>query len=294
VRVLVTGAGGFIGQVLARRLLRSGHDVTALVRPDSAEGLAASVPDLEIARVDLRQELDATRLPSRVDAVVHLAQSARYAEFPEGSRDVFGVNCEATLRLLEWARGAGAGHFLLASSGSIYRRSAHPIREAGAIEPRDFYSLCKRMGEELTLSYGQIFAVTCARLFCVYGPGQRGRLVPGLVARIRRGDPVRLAGPAGFRINPIHVEDASLALMALLERPYPGCINVGGTRALSIREMAEAIGTMLGTVVRYERESGAPQGDLIGDVSLLLDLVGFVPKIAFEEGLREVVDAEPA
>src|SRR3954469_3026719 len=99
-RVPVTGANGFIGSHLLPELTAR-QEVIALTRsgpPPEAEPLVDWVVQ------DLAEPLMERKLPARIDAVVHLAQSARYKEFPDGAADVYAVNVHSTFQLLEWAR----------------------------------------------------------------------------------------------------------------------------------------------------------------------------------------------
>ena len=121
-RVLVTGANGFVG----RRLLEThsgGHELVALARTRGPE-----LPGVEWIEHDLVEPLADARLPDRIDAVIHLAQSRRYREFPEGARDVFEVNTRSTFELLEYARRAGARSFVFASTGGVYGVAARASR----------------------------------------------------------------------------------------------------------------------------------------------------------------------
>ena len=111
-KILVTGGSGLIGRHLIERLAPR-HEVVSVGRtpPTGRPGRArAAGPDEAPGRAS----------PSGLDAVVHLAQSERYREFPEGAEDVFGVNVQSTFGLLEHARRSGARSFVLASTGGLY------------------------------------------------------------------------------------------------------------------------------------------------------------------------------
>src|SRR5262245_66645035 len=111
-RVVVTGAAGFIGSALLRRL--AGHEVIAVIRPGCTVAGAECIP------LDLSQPLDVALLPSRIDVVIHLAQSSRARIFPQGAADAFAVHVASTAALLDWATRAGASRFCLVSTGSVY------------------------------------------------------------------------------------------------------------------------------------------------------------------------------
>src|SRR5262245_46337507 len=117
--ILVTGAAGFVGKRLCKRLATSGHEVLALVHPDSLEGARRDLADVHLLPADLAS-LRAADLPRRADAVFSLAQARRFREFPERAEEVYAVNVQATLTLLQWARSAGVQRLVQVSSGGVY------------------------------------------------------------------------------------------------------------------------------------------------------------------------------
>jgi len=128
--VLVTGGGGFLGTALLPRLVARG-EVIALRRPGTQP---SQVDGVRWVVQDLAAPLSAD-LPERIDAVIHLAQSRRYREFPDGAIDVYEVNAGATVRLLEYCSRAGAASFTYASSGAVYAPGPEPVNEADAPQP---------------------------------------------------------------------------------------------------------------------------------------------------------------
>src|SRR5689334_14237315 len=115
-KLLVTGAHGFIGNHLIREL-QNRHEVFALARklpPQSTSGPTRWIEQ------DLNRPLDYARLPQRVDAIIHLAQSEFYKQFPERADDIFNVNTNSTFQLLEYGRKSGAEHFVFTSTVGVY------------------------------------------------------------------------------------------------------------------------------------------------------------------------------
>ena len=296
--ILVTGAAGFIGSHLVPWLARRNPQrrVYALVRPGSppptlAAGvycvpwdLAATRPLAPHAAWDEQAATDEQRLPDHVDAVLHLAQAN--VPFPDQAAELLAVNIASTQRLLDYARTAGAAVFLLASSGSVYGRggdagavpplapsvspgasAVRPWREDDAPQPDDFYGATKLAAEWLVRSYRAYFHTVILRLFAPYGPGQTGRLIPGLIGRVRDGRPVTLSRGARPHFNPLYVAD----LLPMIERALAlqggQVLNVGGDEVLSIRDMAETIGSVIRKTPRYEPAPGAPPADVVGDIS---------------------------
>ena len=202
-RVLVTGANGFIGAHLVQEL-EARHEVIALARNAPTFTPSSSTRWIEH---DLVEPLEAAPLPDAVDAVIHLAQSRHYKQFPERVGDIFAVNIDATLRLLEYARLAQAKTFVFASTGGVYGHSYERFVETDPVSPLDFYLTSKYAAELLIANYKRFFRTIVLRFFFVYGPGQKGMLIPNLLDKVRNGETVKIEG-RGLRINPIHVADA--------------------------------------------------------------------------------------
>lgn len=285
-RILVTGASGFIGAALIRRLAQAGHDVTAMAGTRVGEGARGTTwvrGDLAVADVF-------SVVPPRVDAVVHLAQARAHRDFPARAREIAAVNVGGTVAVLDYARRAGVGIVVVASSGNVYGPSSTPVAETVAIAPRDFYGATKASAELLTAAYRSSFRTSIVRFFGVYGAGQPAdRLFPSLVSAVRTGDPIVMDATGGPRLNPVHRDDAVEALVRLVESGGPECINVAGPDVVSFRDIAEAIGAELGIAPRLCEASRAGTLDLIADISLLRAALPPLPRVRFRYGLRELL-----
>jgi len=252
--------------------------------PQTGDGTAKVIH----APLDLSEPWDLSALPQQADTVVHLAQSAHYREFPDRAGEVFQVNTASTAALLDYARRAGAGRFVLASSGGVYGAGGKPFTEQDQMRPAQelgFYLGTKYCSEVLAESYAGLFDVVVVRFFFVYGPGQRdSALIPRLVQSIAQGRPVTLHGHDGLRLNPIHAEDAAQALRACLDLPGGAKINIGGPEVLSLRSIAELIGQRLGRAPVFETLPHNAAADIVGDIGVMTCLLG-PPRLAFAQGL---------
>lgn len=284
-RVLVTGAAGFTGSALVRELASRGERVYALHRPGG--GAPERLASVEAVAQDLAAPLD-SGLPAEIDAVVHLAQSRRYREFPEGAPDVFEVNSAATVRLLDWARRAGATQFVYASSGAVYQPGPEPAREGDlAAEPPNFYAASKRSGELACEAFRGQLNAHVLRFFFIYGPGQERMFVPGILDRVRSGQEVTLAGEQGIRVNPVYVDDAVAAIAGTLDASESLTLNVGGPQVVSLRELAGIAGELLGREPRYA--VGPPSPDVLGSIERLR-AAGLGPRTGVADGLAQMVE----
>lgn len=280
-RILVTGAAGFVGSHLLERLADE-HELHPLVRrapDDSREWIVQ----------DLTEPLNRSRLPSRIDAVIHLAQSPRYREFPDGAEDVYAVNVHSTFELLEYARAAGAQSFVLASTGGIYGYSYEALVETAPANPLNFYLTSKHVAESLVANYQTLFRTIVLRFFFVYGPGQAGMLVPTLIEKVRKGDQISIAGRPGQRINPIHVSDAVEVFPPALELDRSDTFNVAGDEVLSIRELVGVIEQATGEAAHVRHIDPEHEGDLIGDNSRMKERLGVRPRTTLLEGIGSML-----
>lgn len=279
----MTGATGFIGQRLVSELATR-HTVHALVR-SSDHGLPEGA---ETVVCDLTRPLDEVGLPTKMDVVVHLAQSRRHREFPQSAQDIFDVNVGSTQRLLEYARKVGAGRFVYASSGGINRYSVDPVNEESLIEPIGYYLTTKYVGELLLKAYRQCFSAVVLRPFFVYGPGQaRHMFLPRLASSILEGRSIYLRGATGIRLNPVHVSDAVRAFARAVELEGDHVVNVAGPEVLSLREIVEPMAMLLGRTPVFEPTSNPFKGDLIGDINRMTTLFG-APQVRFRDRVSEV------
>jgi nucleoside-diphosphate-sugar epimerase len=260
VRVLVTGAAGFVGRNLVPRLAAE-HQVVALVRrPPAIPIVAARIVVKDLTDPDL-----ATILPDDIDVVVHLAQA--YLAFPSHAAEIFAVNAGSTQRLADWARSSGVRRFVLASSGSIYEPSTRLLREADPVRPLSFHPATKLMAEQILSYYEDVMDVVRLRLFTPYGPGQADRMIPRLIEAIGEGRPVRLSRGGEPRLNPIHVDDLGGIIGQAVAGAGAPVVNVAGPRAVSVAEIAETIGATLGRAPVFESHDIDPSGDLIADTT---------------------------
>jgi UDP-glucose 4-epimerase len=282
VRILVTGATGLIGKRLVERLA-PGNEVFAVARH------AGSVEEVEWIQQDLSEPLDPAALPGEVDAVAHLAQSERYRDFPSGAMDLFAVNVQSTAALLEYARGAGARAFVLASTGGSYAPSPDPVTEDAPLITPGPYFRSKRMAELLVENYAGELGGATLRFFFAYGANGQ-RLVARLAGRILAGEEIVIEGDPGMAMNPIYVADAAAAVDAALGLTEQATINVAGDQVLRVRELVERLAEAIGREPRI-RPGGPAPGDLVADTSLMRSVLGIRPEVDLDRGLRAVAES---
>jgi nucleoside-diphosphate-sugar epimerase len=276
-KIVIVGMRSFVAAHLS---FRTGEEGVEVVRMKTSDLLAGESGESDVAGAD---------------CLVYLSQSSQYRNVPEKLQEVYQVNLLGAIRAAEMAKRKGVGRFVYASTGSVYAPGFSPLAEDSPVRRDEWYPLSKLHAEEALALYRRYMDVIILRPFGVYGPGQRDRLVPNLIEAVREGKPVYLqkhpvreGDRDGLRISLCHVDDAADILFRLSREGGPAVLNLAGDRPFSIRELAVAIGELVGRepVFRFAEESR--RGDLIADISLLRKT--FQPAFKpFREGLAETV-----
>ncbi len=291
-RIVVAGATGLIGRALVERLSAT-HSVDAIARRDGT-----ATANLVWHTVDLAEPAGRWTLPDHWDAAIFVAQSQGYRDFPAQAPDMTAINIQAPIALLEASRLRGASRFILASTANVYGLSHHPIDEQGEVEPASFYARTRWAAELLAEPFASHLDVTVARMFTIYGPGQRpDTLIASVIDRVSSGRAVQVQGSRGLLLSPLYLSDAVEALTALVERPARRgftVVNVAGSQAIGVEELARTIGTVVGREPIIERTPGAEPGGWIGNTAALRALVNWTPKIDLDRGLRQTIAAGAA
>lgn len=292
-RVVVTGGLGFIGSRLCETLLRQGREVVC-VDDLRGEYAAAAGPAAALRLRSLGAELalmDAEAAPLRgAGGVVHLA-GLPGVRTRRPYADIWAANAGLTERLVEAAGAAGA-RFVLGSTSSVYGNPAElPTPEHSPVRPLGAYAMTKAAGEASVRAAARAgtHALT-ARLFTVYGPGQRPEMAfARWIDALIRDRPLPWCAPLGAARDFTYVDDAVAGLVAALDRGRPGeAYNVSGGRSLPL---AYALGLLEGLIVRRARvERSAPSSAEARVTSACgrkaAAELGYRPRMELADGLR--------
>jgi nucleoside-diphosphate-sugar epimerase len=284
--ILLTGATGLIGHNLIRRL-PSTHQISVLTRKHLSLEFPTNVHPID---QNLARELDFARFPKKVDAVIHLAQSRRFREFPESLDNIFSINTHATVRLAEFARRAGAKCFIFASTGGIYAPGREMLKETDPVDPPNFYTSTKYAAEILLSAFTQFFRVVVLRFFFVYGPRQKNMLIPDLLTKVIESKPILIEGNPGLRINPIYVDDAANIFTPILLSSFKGVLNVAGDEILSMTDLVNLMAEISGKVPNISYVDTQNNNDLVADNKRMKDVLGMHPQISLRQGLSGMLN----
>ncbi|HEY7131735.1 MAG TPA: NAD-dependent epimerase/dehydratase family protein [Candidatus Limnocylindrales bacterium] len=302
-RILVTGAAGFIGRWVVGELLDRGHTVLpidSLVAGEEAN--LAEFADhpglLPFEQGDVRDEAACRRWTTSVDAVAHLAASISVQDSIDDPATTFENDVVGTFRLLEAARAARA-RFLFMSTCMVYDRATTPegISETHPTKPASPYAASKLSGEALALSYVHAYRlpVTVVRPFNTYGLFQRSVGEGGVVAIFSRlslrGEPLRIYGDGSQTRDLLYASDcARFVADALLSDAATGRIlNAGTGHDISVNALAAAIEPDPDRIVHVDHIH--PQSEipvLRCDAREAARVLGWRAEVGLDEGLRRV------
>lgn len=298
---LVTGAAGFIGAVVARKLKENGHRVITI--DNLSTGFRQSIPEgVEFIQGDCQDAQIVGGLKElKFDAIFHIAgQSSGEVSFDDPVYDL-QTNTQSTLLLLDLAKNTGCKKFVYASSMSVYgRQPDRPVSEDATTCPESFYAVGKLASEHYLRIYQQ-FGITAIslRLFNVYGPGQnmanlRQGMVSIYLAQALKNKHVLVKGSPDRYRDFVYIDDVVSAFLAAVEKsPASFCVyNVGTGVRTTVRQLISKIQKALPFEIKVEF-SGSTPGDLFGiyaDVSKIKRDFNWKTEYNLDEGLATVID----
>jgi len=307
VRVLVTGAGGFIGSHLCERLVSVGASVRAFVRYNSRNdpGLlryleASILAELELSAGDLRDPAAVRQAVQGEEVILHLGALISIPYSYVHPREVVEVNVLGTLNVLEAAREFDCRRVVHTSTSEVYGTAqAERIREDHPLRGQSPYSASKmgadKLAESFHLAYG--LPLVTVRPFNTYGPRQSGRaVIPTIVSQALRGTTVRLGALDTVRDFTYVTDTVEGMLAAAAAAGAEGQeFNLGSDEEVSVRELVSKVGAILNRQLKPETEAERlrPQASevmrLRSDNSKAANRLGWRPAVGLDQGLRQVI-----
>ncbi len=305
-RVLVTGAGGFIGSHLAERLVELGAQTRCFLRYTSrgTVGWLEDSPmraELELVHGDIRDSESVIRAARDAEVIFHLAALVGIPYSYYSPRSYVQTNVEGTLNVLEAARRCGVERLVCTSTSEVYG-SAHyvPIDESHPLQGQSPYAATKIGADKLAESYHRAFGlpVSIARPFNAYGPRQSSRaVIPTIITQVLTRSAVKLGNLDTTRdFN--FVSDTVEGFIAIGECPAADgkTLNIGSGTETSIRELAAMIFELTGAkaVVEVEEQRLRPEASeverLCAASAALSQVTGWEPKVSLRDGLTRTIE----
>ena len=308
-RILVTGAAGFLGSHLCERLINEGHSVMGMDnfitgRPQNLAHLAGN-PNFAFIRHDVSQFIF---VPGKIDAVLHFASPASpnekspfgYFNLPIQTMKAGALGTHNSLGVAR----AQQARFLLASTSEIYGDPLeHPQQERywGHVDPigkRSVYDEAKRFAEALTMAYHRFHGIDTriVRIFNTFGPRMQvddGRVVPNFLKQALSHEPLTVYGDGQQTRSFCYVDDLVDGIYRLLMSDEHDPVNIGNPVETTILEFAELINRLTGNPAGIEFKSGDrspndPQRRR-PDISRARQILGWEPRVAMQEGLLRTI-----
>ena len=302
-RILVSGAAGFIGSHMCDRLLKEGHSVVGL--DNFLTGSRKNTDQLTGERRFTFVEQDITEvfsLAGPFDCVLNMASPASPKDYLEHPIETLDVGSAGTRRMLEMARENNA-RFLLTSTSECYGDPmVHPQVETywgnvNPVGPRSCYDESKRFAEAITMAYHRKYGLrtNIARIFNTYGPRMKlddGRVVPAFLDQALRNVPMTVFGDGSQTRSFCYVSDLvdGLYRLMLSEERYP--VNLGNPREMTILEFAQTIQRLTGAETEIDFKP-LPEDDpkqRKPDIGKARRLLGWEPRVSLEDGLKPTVE----
>ncbi len=301
-RIVLTGAAGFLGSHLSARFLEEGHDVVGIdnLVTGSRENLAwlQGFPGFSFRRHDVSTSL---YVQGDVDGVLHFASPASPVDYLELPIQTLKVGSLGTHNMLGLAKEKGA-RFLLASTSEVYGDpEVHPQPESywgnvNPVGPRGVYDEAKRFAEAMVMAYHRHHGLDTriARIFNTYGPRMRpgdGRVVSNFVVQALRGEPLTVYGDGSQTRSFCYVADEVEGLYRLFMSSEVDPVNVGNPHEFTIRELAEEILRQVEGPSTLEFRP-LPEDDpqvRQPDITRAREILGWEPAVSLREGLERTI-----
>jgi dTDP-glucose 4,6-dehydratase len=301
---VVTGGAGFLGSHLVDRLLAEGHRVIAidvLMTGNTANiGHLAGNENFRFVKHNVSDFI--FLLEHQIDYVFHFASPASpidYLELPIPTLKVGALGTHNTLGLAKDKKAA----FILASTSEVYGDPLeHPQKEeywgnVNPIGPRGVYDEAKRFAEAMTMAYRRCHGVDTkiARIFNTYGPRMRlrdGRAVPAFIGQALCGQPLTVFGDGSQTRSFCYVSDLIDGIFRLAMSDFHQPVNLGNPREMTIKQFADEIIRITGTKSAIEYKPLPVDDPKVRqpDITRAKKILGWEPRVEFEEGIKQTID----
>ncbi|HVX88884.1 MAG TPA: UDP-glucuronic acid decarboxylase family protein [Gemmatimonadales bacterium] len=301
-KVLITGAAGFLGSHLTDRFLAEGHEVVGMDNfitghPDNIAHLAGN-PKYRFIQHDVTNFM---YVEGKLDGVLHFASPASPIDYLELPIQTLKVGSLGTHKALGLAKAKGA-RFFLASTSEVYGDpQVHPQPESywghvNPVGPRGVYDEAKRFAEAMTMAYHRTHKLETriVRIFNTYGPRMRpgdGRVVSNFIVQALKGEPLTVYGDGSQTRSFCYVSDLIDGIYKLFMSDRVEPTNIGNPNEFTVRELAERVLRITGSKSKIV-EKPLPEDDpkvRQPDITIARTVLGWEPKVQLEEGLQKTI-----
>ncbi|HET6361853.1 MAG TPA: UDP-glucuronic acid decarboxylase family protein [Gemmatimonadota bacterium] len=302
-RVLVTGAAGFLGSHLCRRLLAEGHEVIGM--DNFVTGRPGNVAPLFETRDFHFIHHDVTNfvyVDGPLDAVMHFASPASPIDYLELPIQTLKVGSLGTHKSLGLAKAKGARYFLASTSEVYGDPLVNPQPESywgnvNPVGPRGVYDEAKRFAEALTMAYHRYHGldVRIVRIFNTYGPAMRphdGRVVSNFIRQALSGEPLTVYGDGSQTRSFCYVDDEVDGIYRLLTSDFVGPMNIGNPDEMTVMQLARLVLELTGTASGIETRP-LPQDDprvRRPMIDRAREVLGWEPRTSLADGLARTIE----
>ena len=301
-RVLITGAAGFLGSHLTDRFLADGHEVIGMDNfitghPDNIAHLAGD----QKYRFIQHDVTNFMYVEGKLDGVLHFASPASPIDYLELPIQTLKVGSLGTHKALGLAKAKGA-RFFLASTSEVYGDpQVHPQPETywghvNPVGPRGVYDEAKRFAEAITMAYHRFHGLETRiiRIFNTYGPRMRpgdGRVVSNFIVQALKGDPLTVYGDGSQTRSFCYASDLIDGIYRLFQSDRSDPTNIGNPNEFTVRQLAERVIALTGSKSKII-EKPLPEDDpkvRQPDITIARSVLGWEPKVQLDEGLERTI-----
>ncbi len=301
-RILITGAAGFLGSHLCDRFLELGHEVIGMDNfltgsPDNIAHLSSN-PKFSFVEHNVTEYID---VDGPLDGVLHFASPASPVDYLELPIQTLKVGSLGTHKTLGLAKAKNA-RYLLASTSEVYGDpKVHPQPETywgnvNPVGPRGVYDEAKRFAEAMTMAYHRYHGVDTriVRIFNTYGPRMRpndGRVVSNFIVQALRGEPLTVYGEGSQTRSFCYATDEVHGIEKLFFSDRVEPTNIGNPDEFTIKQLAETVIRLTGSTSKIDYRP-LPEDDpkvRRPDIAIARKVLGWEPEISLEEGLKKTI-----
>jgi dTDP-glucose 4,6-dehydratase len=301
-RILITGAAGFLGSHLADRFLADGHEVVGMDNfiTGSAENIAHLFGNAGFRFI----EHDVTNfiyVEGPLDGILHFASPASPVDYLEHPIPTLKVGSLGTHKALGLAK-AKRARFLLASTSEVYGDpKVHPQPEGywghvNPVGPRGVYDEAKRFAEAMTMAYHRFHGIETriVRIFNTYGPRMRpndGRVVSNFIVQALRGEPLSIYGDGQQTRSFCYVDDLVDGIYRLFHSDRVDPTNIGNPKEFTVRQLADLVLRTTGSESELARHPLPADDPKVRqpDIGVAQQVLGWEPRVGLEEGLERTI-----